>query len=447
MFAISHVLILVRVDEGGQREMPALLTEHGLFLPLVRYFIHVDPSPAKSLKIRHYVAEMLRYWSVNRGEKPVEFFRKFKYRWQTGAASSESVDTNLGWKAQSFESTNNCIRELTAFFDYLVASNSDLIHPNPLVKATSADRAIIRVAEMHKRSSALLGHLWDGSTRNTVRDLRGIPTAAHVSSSPRFPDDRFEELLASGFKTRLGNDYRGMAMTLLMHGGGLRASELFHLYIDDVFDDPINPDSAFVRICHPALSAPPDCYPGKYKNRAELLKAFDLQPRHQSYRSDRAGFKGAKYETEAGRYCFAVHWFEPEFGVLFKRIWCEYLARIVGIHRNHPYAFINLDCRSGDEGAPLKQDRFNKSHQAAVRRIGLAVKKELGTTLHGHRHAYGARLRKANLDPLIIQRVMHHRSILSQQVYTTPDLQEIGRQLDVASQALNAKPKRWDWVC
>jgi hypothetical protein len=51
----------------------------------------------------------------------------------------------------------------------------------------------------------------------------------------------------------------------------------------------------------------------------------------------------------------------------------------------------------------------------------------MGTTPHGHRHAYGRRLWAAKIDPLVRMRAMHHRSLESQQVYTEPPLGEIVR--------------------
>ena len=50
--------------------------------------------------------------------------------------------------------------------------------------------------------------------------------------------------------------------------------------------------------------------------------------------------------------------------------------------------------------------QYNKAHAAACERIGLTVGKALGTTPHGHRHAYGRRLKNADIDKALIRRFM-----------------------------------------
>ena len=83
-------------------------------------------------------------------------------------------------------------------------------------------------------------------------------------------------------------------------------------------------------------------------------------------------------------------------------------------------------------------EAHRKSHAKAVRKIGLEVAKDLGTTPHGHRHAYGQRLRNAGLNELIIRKCMHHNSIESQEVYTQPSIDTITNALNSANTALNS---------
>ena len=61
----------------------------------------------------------------------------------------------------------------------------------------------------------------------------------------------------------------------------------------------------------------------------------------------------------------------------------------------------------------------------------------LGTTAHGHRHAYGQRVSNAKIDRQVIQAGMHHKSDESQDVYTEPTIDRVTRELAVASEALN----------
>ena len=99
----------------------------------------------------------------------------------------------------------------------------------------------------------------------------------------------------------------------------------------------------------------------------------------------------------------------------------------------HPFAFTN------STGAPETIKNFQRLHKRAVEKIGLTVKKELGTTEHGHRHAYGFRARKAGLDQVAIQKAMHHKSPLSCLVYIKPTLEEVEQYCLERKNNVNAK--------
>ena len=115
-------------------------------------------------------------------------------------------------------------------------------------------------------------------------------------------------------------------------------------------------------------------------------------------------------------------------------VWQRYIEQVAMMKRDHPYAFVNTD--RGHVGEMYKLGRYNKAHAAAVRRIGLEVSKQAGTTPHGHRHAYGQRLRDAKVEKEFIRRFMHHSSMSSQDVYTNPPLGASLRELEAASQRL-----------
>jgi integrase len=121
---------------------------------------------------------------------------------------------------------------------------------------------------------------------------------------------------------------------------------------------------------------------------------------------------------------------------MFLTVWKKYLMQVAQVERNHPYAFINLE--DGTVGAPYKQRQYEKAHARACQRIGLEVKKELGTTTQGHRHAYGRRLVKGGVSKDFIRKFMHHSSIESQGVYTTPSPAEVKDVLKNADEKLKA---------
>ena len=67
----------------------------------------------------------------------------------------------------------------------------------------------------------------------------------------------------------------------------------------------------------------------------------------------------------------------------------------------------------------------------------MIVGKNYGTTPHGHRHAYGQRLKNANIEDRIKQVAMHHKSIESQKVYTEPTVADVTASLNKATESLD----------
>jgi len=200
------------------------------------------------------------------------------------------------------------------------------------------------------------------------------------------------------------------------------------MYIQDARPDPTNFRTALVSIHHPEAGYAPeqwrDSKDGRRGTRDAYLAAnFGLKPRNLIHGSLHAGWKGGLYDADNYK---LAHWFMPWYGEVFLDHWNRYLEELAHVKRqHHPYLWVNT--LRGDEGAPYKLGTFMEAHAAACRRIGLLPRKELGTTVHGHRHAYGQRARRAMLDTKTIQMMLHHRSEASQNPYTGPGSAEIKR--------------------
>jgi hypothetical protein len=82
-------------------------------------------------------------------------------------------------------------------------------------------------------------------------------------------------------------------------------------------------------------------------------------------------------------------------------------------------------------------ESYKQMHRRAVERIGLTVGKLRGTTPHGHRHAYGRRLTRAGVDPVLRKKALHHKALASQAVYTAPNMAEVARALSAAAVKLD----------
>ena len=433
---------------GAYTELPALLTPAGLLEPLLDYCLYRshDRSLAWMSKVARSVRMFLEYLQSNPTERDnYRLFQNFAQRLYTGTFDrATGLDpSGLCWAPRSPQDAAHIITHLTNFFDWLGEMRPAAAQVNPRYAGGAFDRQTDEAAYQYRRSKAFLGHTWavNASPTETGHRVRGqrLPKV-EKGDPPAFPEERFEELLLKGFSAAGRQDYRGMLITLLLHGAGFRESEPFHLYISDVFPDPANPSQAKVLIHHPSHGgAPADWRDERGKprkgNRAEYLaQQFGLTPRTEVMDRRHAGWKGGTHDAA---YYKQAYWFLPEYGEWFLQLWHCYLEQVARIERHHPFAFINLSREP--VGGVYTITQYNKAHAAACERIGLTVGKALGTTPHGHRHAYGRRLRNADVDKPLIRRFMHHASEESQQVYTQATTREAIAALEAAAQRLRGQ--------
>lgn len=430
---------------GAYTELPVLLSPTGVLEPLLDYFLHRshDRSLPWMTKVIRSVRMFLEYLQTN----PAEFdtyrlFQNFAQRLYTGTFDRQTgLDpSGLCWTQRSPQDASHIITHLSDFFDWLVEICPEVSKMNPRYAGDSFDRQTAEAAYQYRRDKAFLGHTWaanafPGETGSRIRSRR-LPKI-EKGEPPAFPEERFEELLVKGFCTSGRYDFRGMLITLLLHGAGFRESEPFHLYVPDVSPDPANSRQAKVLIHHPSYgSAPVDWCDKQHQqrrvNRAEYLsRQFGLVPRTDLMDRRHAGWKGGMHDAA---YYKLAYWFQPEYGEWFLHIWQCYLEQVARIQRDHPFAFVNLN--RAPIGAMYTLAQYNKAHAAACERIGLTVSKALGTTTHGHRHAYGRRLQNAGVDKALIRRFMHHASIESQEVYTQASTNEAQAALHAAAKRL-----------
>ncbi|QQX57453.1 gamma-mobile-trio recombinase GmtY [Pseudomonas chlororaphis] len=430
---------------GVYTELPVLLGPAGVLESLLDYCLYRnhDRSLAWMTKVTRSVRMFLEYLQTNPAESNTyQLFQNFAQRLYTGTFERlKGLDpSGLCWPPRSPQDASHIITHLTDFFDWLGEMRPEALQVNPRYAGDAFDRQIDETAYQYRRSKAFLGHTWEtnASSVETGHRIRGRRLPKIESGEPpAFPEERFEELMERGFCSAGRYDYRCMLITLLLHGGGFRESEPFHLYISDVFPDPGNTRQAKVFIHHPSHGAAPADWrdergrPRK-GNRAEYLgHKFGLVPRTEVMDRRHAGWKGGTHDAS---YYKQVYWFLPEYGEWFLHIWHLYLEQVAHFERDHPFAFINL--HREPKGGMYTLTQYNKAHAAACKRIGLPVGKALGTTPHGHRHAYGRRLCNAGIDKSLIRRFMHHASLESQEIYTRVTTQETLAALEKAAERL-----------
>lgn len=433
---------------GVYSELPALLTSNGVLEPLLDYCLgrSHDRSLTWMRKVTRSVRMFLEYLQTNpAGRDSYRLFQNFAQRLYTGTFDRETgLDlSGLCWAPRSPQDALHIISHLTDFFDWLGEMRPEAAKVNPCYAGSTFDRQTDEAAYQFRRSKAFLGHTWAENASSSVSGhrVRGrrLPKV-ETGEPPAFPEERFEELLVKGFCVAGRYDYRGMLITLLLHAAGFRESEPLHLYIPDVFPNPANTSQAKVLIHHPRFGAAPQDWldergRSRNGNRAEYLAhQFGLAPRTDLMNRCHAGWKGG---THDGPYYKQAYWFLPEYGEWFLHLWHSYLEQVAHVERDHPFAFINL--RRDPVGAMYTLTQYNKAHAKACERIGLTVGKALGTTPHGHRHAYGRRLYIAGIDKALIRRFMHHTSLESQEVYTQANTREALAALETAAQRLRDK--------
>ncbi len=276
-----------------------------------------------------------------------------------------------------------------------------------------------------------------------------VPTFSHQEPKV-FPRDRFGDLLFTGFRVR-GREHeteisrrlniRDLLITVLLHGGGLRESEPFHLYVSDVFVDPANPASALVKLYHPVEGRAPadfeDLLTGKRieGRRDEYLREkWRLEPRNRVAGRFRAGWKDLLLSDRRNG-CAYVYWFPSFWGEVFLKLFQIYITQSRSRHCRHPFLFVSG--KEGVAGEPYTLGSFRQAHARAVRRIGLKPIKEQGTTPHGHRHGYGQNLADAKIDSKVIKEAMHHKALASQDRYTSPGHTAVFNALQDAEKRLS----------
>lgn len=373
-----------------------------------------------------------------------------------GTIELDGTDSSgVFWTSKTNERAKLLLTLLTGFSDWLV-QRYDTKPINPWRNASYAEQIAYWRRFDDRRAHALLAHTYgreaiqaQSKFSRTVA-IRQRPIVHEIATAKCFPEEKLTELLTRGFLIR-GNQrlrhmhermhIRDIMITMLLHGGGLRESEPFHLYVSDVMIDPQNPNSAMVRLYHPQYGSAPSDYidpiTGKAipATREEYLRVkWGLQPRNTVQGGFRAGWKDLKLSDGKEKYAL-VHWFPTCWGEAFLILFKSYIMSSRSRHASHPYLFVSE--KEDVKGAPYTVNAYRQLHSKAVRRIGMTPSKNAGTTPHGHRHAYAQSMTDAHVSSEVIQAALHHKSPESQQIYKEASVEKTNRELRNASSKLS----------
>ncbi|TKG11710.1 site-specific integrase [Vibrio sp. F13] len=405
---------------------PALFTESGLLISHLR-FLHENRYKSQSwLERNTFAVELLLKFierQVSNFSSATDLLRSFVEALQFGTIQNGQDDSGLFWSPRRNEDVNVLLGHITGYCDYLdTIHGTDLPKLNPLRKANHAEERLQWCAYYRRHSRCFLNHLAKPSRQqfSAVRKIRGPERhLVDIEAVYRFPDDRIEDLLLYGFVSTSGRpDYASQLIVMLMHFGGLRLSECFHIYTDDISIEPQS-GAALVSVFHPSDGKSPD---ERFSKRNEyLVNKYRLNPRNEYSRSHRlyAGWKGPLLTNH--NLSFDVMFYPTSKAIEFTLLLQKYLSTKPA--SESPFLFVN------SKGNAESKKNFNQKHSRAVKRIGLEPSKSLGTTPHAHRHSYGYRLGKNDFSQLEIQKAMHHKSPDSCLVYLKPSDDEVRHQM------------------
>lgn len=379
---------------------PALFTESGLLISHLR-FLHENRYKSQSwLERNPFAVELLLKYierQLSSFSSATELLRAFVEALQFGTIQEGKDRSGLFWTPRRNEDVNVLLRHITEYCDYLdTIHGTDLPKLNPLRKATHAEERLQWCAYYRRHSRSFFNHLAKLSQPQLsfARKVRGPERhLVDVEDVYRFPEDRIQDLLFHGFVSASGEpDYGSQLIVMLMHFGGLRLSECFHIYAHDVDIDQKS-GSALISVFHPSDGKSPDeCFS---KRNEYLVHKYRLSPRNEYSRSHKlyAGWKGPLLKNSD--LSFDVMFYPASKAVEFTLILQKYLS--IKPASDSPFLFVN------SKGNPESKKTFNQKYHRAVQRIGLEPSKQLGTTPHAHRHSYGYRLSKSGFSQLEIR--------------------------------------------
>lgn len=422
-YVIKRKVHYLANDGSKPLTVHAIFTQSGVLLSHLRFLDRFRHKSQSWLERSSFAIELLlRYIQANNnlGLPATELLRSFVNSLCFGTIDNNGNDpTGLYWYSRRIDDANTLLGHINTYCDYLDhTSGHDLPKINPWRKTSSAEERMHWCAYYRRSANCFFNYLHQPDTEKirTVRTVQTLPVPlVHVESVFRFPDYIFDRFLQCGFKRRDSSvDHCCILILLLMHFGGLRLSECFHLFIHDISIDTSTKAST-VKVFHPSEGKSPDPL---FSNRRQFLNTkYRLQPRNEYHRTHvlYSGWKNPLLSNKD--YSFTVLFFPDNASRLFTQVLQLFLAS--RLTANHPYLFCN------QAGSPETKKNFLKKYQNALNRVGFNSSKQDGLSPHAHRHSYGYRLANAGFTQLEIQKAMHHKSPESCLVYIKPTDSEV----------------------
>lgn len=460
----ARVWIKVKLDvTGGFVRLPVIVMltaeKVNVLEPLLFYFLsrHHERSQSWMVKLCEIVGQLIDYIDANAQIlKPTDLFEGFVNALYNGTFDEKENDPSLlCWFPSSAKTVNPKLRMLEEFSDWMVIKNYIPLSLNPWTDATTSEQRFKWIAWYRQNQFSFLGHL-----RITTKKSASLAQARNMklrrqplgktSAAKAFPQEFEAALFRDGFvrhgKTNEEDilekfDWRGICIALLLVYGARRLSEPFQLWTGDVMENPTRQGEALVRIYHPVEGQAPEnpkVNGRRAANRQAYLQIFHPRyaPRTTAHGNYHAGFKGRAFTDEKAQFLH-VHWLPTDMAEAFLYAYHNYMeqrARLGIDSARHPFAFVSH--KGKHKGEPYSIGAFCATWKRAVTRIGLPHGKLHGTTPHGGRHSVGRRANKAGIDKYDAQEMFGHSSLLSQDVYRVPTVEQVTESLEAATRRI-----------
>ena len=359
----------------------------------------------------------------------------------------------LYWRPKNWDHALSYIRHARRFLQSLVDKEISVRTDHP--DSGFSEFAASAYHRERKAHYSLLFHLHSkkDNPRANYPHQFGPDNPKAIPATKSFPEKYVWPMIFDGCKKnersidRQDTSYshvfnvRNQLAYLLLFMGGIRESNLFHIFVNDIVPTPNG--SAQVNLYHPAKGAirrrsKSGSDPRIWTRQEFLREEYGIVPRHMLHKKLPlfAGWKNLLLTRGAPEYYSQVHWLHPEAGILFWRLHCIYVSLLRPSNCDHPYYFVSLGNQS--HGRPWKVSSLVDAFRTSVRRVGLVPSKTYGTTPHGGRHYYGITAAELGIEPRVRQVMMMHRHILSQHRYQLPKPSAINRAIASAFEKLSS---------
>ncbi len=373
----------------------------------------------------------------------IDYFEKSLH----GTVRNGHCELGLWWTGRTVE---NVKRMLSAFSKYEIYC-ATYLNADPLSTSEVLCQSTIAYSEFRRRTEFnLLSHLRGKPSNHSENSFNLALAHGQEQVSQRrnnfpkyFPPEQLMELVESTL------DPNQKAIYLLCAFAGLRASEVLHVFVNDIVvqDGCLIPD---LIVDHPVSGKTWCPKSGQLVSRIEVLNSFKNTQYYDPELSEKelkfvrnpiprvnvpkplhSGWKGGLLEPTVTKYNYVVQWTEENAQLKFFDIVNKFLMRQKRC--NHPYLFCSTN------GAPLRLSTYSKRFERESERL-------TGERYapHSLRHFCGFYASNCLEVPIDVAKIiLRHKRITSTAVYYHMSSEKLSDEIKKAKGIEIRKINRW----